>query len=227
LQKQLKNVVKQDFEFRTTRNGTKIITKNMADFHAIKSHFDAIKLSYYTFFPKSEKPIKAVIRRLPTNTPAEDICGGLMSLGFDVVSVKADDDHPLVPSRRSKNNKPAPYLVTIPRTPKSQEIFQLPYLCHISIKVEDYRAQSAFTQCHNCQQFGHVWVNCKQPPHRLWCEGGHLHKECPERENAASTPACCNCKLLEGETPHPANYRDCRSYRRGNHRKHPELQPKG
>jgi hypothetical protein len=37
-----------------------------------------------------------------------------------------------------------------------------------------------------------------------------MHKECPERVNAASTPACCNCHLAEGENPHPTNYRGCR-----------------
>jgi hypothetical protein len=43
----------------------------------------------------------------------------------------------------------------------------------------------------------------------LWCGGGHLHKECPEKGNTDSTPACCNCKLAEGEKPHPSNYRGC------------------
>jgi hypothetical protein len=37
-----------------------------------------------------------------------------------------------------------------------------------------------------------------------------MHKECPEKENDFSTPVCCNCQLLEGEEPHPANYRGCR-----------------
>jgi hypothetical protein len=37
-----------------------------------------------------------------------------------------------------------------------------------------------------------------------------MRKDGPEREKAASTPECCNCKLLEGEKPHPANYRGCR-----------------
>jgi hypothetical protein len=32
LQKQLKGVLKDNFEFRSTRNGTRIITKTMADF---------------------------------------------------------------------------------------------------------------------------------------------------------------------------------------------------
>jgi hypothetical protein len=43
----------------------------------------------------------------------------------------------------------------------------------------------------------------------MWCGGGHLHKECPEKENTSSTPSCCNCKLAEGEKPHPSNYRGC------------------
>jgi hypothetical protein len=44
----------------------------------------------------------------------------------------------------------------------------------------------------------------------MWCGGGHLHKECPEKENAASIPACSNCRLAEGEKLHLANYRGCR-----------------
>jgi hypothetical protein len=60
----------------------------MADFQSVKSHFDSQNLSYYSFFQKSEKPIKAAIRHMRQGTPAEDISDGLMSLGFDVVSLK-------------------------------------------------------------------------------------------------------------------------------------------
>jgi DNA-directed RNA polymerase subunit M/transcription elongation factor TFIIS len=28
------------------------------------------------------------------------------------------------------------------------------------------RAQTSLTQYYNCQNCGHVWANCKQPP---WC----------------------------------------------------------
>jgi hypothetical protein len=79
LQKQLKNVLKEDFEFHTTRNGTRIVTRGMVDFLGVKSHLENHNLAFFTFFPKSEKPIKAVIRHLPINTPAEDICDGLVS----------------------------------------------------------------------------------------------------------------------------------------------------
>jgi hypothetical protein len=210
LQKRIRDIVTGNFEFRSTRSGTRIVTKEMADFSAIQKHLDNNNLSYFTFFPKSEKPIKAVVRHLPSNTPAQDICDGLVDLRFDIISIKQ-----MSASRRSTSEGSVPqnlplFLITLPRTEKSQEIFRLTALCHTAIRVEAYRAQSGLTQCNNCQQFGHVWANCRQPPRCLWCGGGHLHKECPEKDNAASTPASSNCQLAEGEKPHPANYRGCR-----------------
>jgi hypothetical protein len=151
-----------------------------------------------------------VIRHLPLNTPAEDISDGLVSLGFDVVSVKQMTATRRSPPEKSKITNLPLFLVTLPRTAKSQETFRLSSLCHIAIRMEACRAQNALTQYHKCQQFGHVWANCKQPPRCLWCGGGHLHKECPEKENTSSTPTCCNCRLVEGEKPHSANYRGCR-----------------
>jgi uncharacterized protein with WD repeat len=60
-QKQLKNVAKDDFEFRNTKNGTRVITKSMTDFEAVKSYFSTHHLSFYSFFPKSLKPVKTVL----------------------------------------------------------------------------------------------------------------------------------------------------------------------
>jgi hypothetical protein len=53
----------------------------------MKTYLEKKKLSF-TFFSKSEKPIKAIICHLPQNTPAEDISDGLMNLGFDIISIK-------------------------------------------------------------------------------------------------------------------------------------------
>jgi hypothetical protein len=72
LQKQLKGLVKENFEFRNTRNRTRVITKTMAGFSEFKSYLEKNNVSYFTFYPKSLKPVKAVIRHLPLNTPAED-----------------------------------------------------------------------------------------------------------------------------------------------------------
>jgi hypothetical protein len=61
LQKLLKSVVKESFEFCSTRNGTRVIARDMADFQSVKFHSDANNLSFYSFYPKSEKPMKAVL----------------------------------------------------------------------------------------------------------------------------------------------------------------------
>jgi hypothetical protein len=60
LQKQIKAVAKQSFEWRTTRIGSRVTTKDMVDYLAVKANFDSTNISYFTFYPKSLKPIKAV-----------------------------------------------------------------------------------------------------------------------------------------------------------------------
>jgi hypothetical protein len=87
-QEQLKGLLKGDFEFRNTRNGTRVVTKEMVDFSAIRSHFESSNLSYFTFYHKSQNPIKAVIWHLPVSTPAEVVSDGLVNLGFDDISAK-------------------------------------------------------------------------------------------------------------------------------------------
>jgi hypothetical protein len=88
LQKQLKGVAKQSFEFRNTKNGTRVVIKDMVYYQAVKQFFETKSLSYYTFYPKAEKPIKAVICHLPIDTHVEDIADGLVDLGFDIISVR-------------------------------------------------------------------------------------------------------------------------------------------
>jgi hypothetical protein len=88
LQKHIKDMVKGSFKFRNTKNGTRVPTKEMADFSAIKFFFLSKKFSFSNFSPKFQKTIKAIIRHLPPNTPAEEIYEALVELGFDTINVK-------------------------------------------------------------------------------------------------------------------------------------------
>jgi hypothetical protein len=87
-QRQLTGLLKGNFEFRGTRNETRIVAKEIADFSTIRFHFETNNLPCFTFYPKSQKPVKAVIRHLPFTTPVEDISDGLVDLGIDVISVR-------------------------------------------------------------------------------------------------------------------------------------------
>jgi hypothetical protein len=93
LQSDLKDI-KGEYEFQNTQNGTHIITKEMADYSAMKSHWEKNNLYYFTFSPNSGKPIKAVIRHLPTDTPAEDVSNELEDVGFNVINeCEVNDGH--------------------------------------------------------------------------------------------------------------------------------------
>jgi hypothetical protein len=50
-QGELKPLIKGTFEFRTTRNGIKVVTKDMADYSALMRYLDASIIPYYTFHP--------------------------------------------------------------------------------------------------------------------------------------------------------------------------------
>jgi hypothetical protein len=88
LQKEIKGLVKGNIQFRSARNGTRVVTPDMADYYSIGTYFDKNQLSYFTFHLKGNKPIKVLIQYLPTATPAEDISDGLQDVGFSVLSVK-------------------------------------------------------------------------------------------------------------------------------------------
>jgi hypothetical protein len=60
----------------------------MADYSAIVSYQDKNNRNYFTFFPHSEKPTKAIIRHLPSDMTAEDISNRLEDLSFNVNNVR-------------------------------------------------------------------------------------------------------------------------------------------
>jgi hypothetical protein len=87
LQKQLKGVAKQSFKFRSTKNRTRVVTKDMAGSKNIPQRPFPLLLYKY-LLSESRKPSTAVIRHLTINTPAEDIAEGLVDISFDAISVK-------------------------------------------------------------------------------------------------------------------------------------------
>jgi hypothetical protein len=69
LQRQLKGVVKDNFEFRSTRNGIRTITKTIADFSAVKSYLEN-NLAYFVFLPQIPKT------HIDRNTPPPSLYPG-------------------------------------------------------------------------------------------------------------------------------------------------------
>jgi hypothetical protein len=74
-------------------------------------------LCCFSYFPKHEKPIKAVIRHLPANTPAQDISDGRLSLCFDLIKVKQVTTTLQSPPEEKKVITLLLFMVTLPRNP--------------------------------------------------------------------------------------------------------------
>lgn len=68
------------------------------------------------------------------------------------------------------------------------------------------KSKKKYTQCHRCQQFGHVARNCNQQYRCVKCISDHGPGECTKKRNQ-DLPQCFNCKEM-----HPANSRDCKSF---------------
>jgi hypothetical protein len=94
LQRQPKGLVKGSVDFRS----------EVEDFSTIRSHFESSNFSHVTY-PKSQKPVKCVIRHLPISAPAEDMRRSRAE-GTTTVNI------PL-------------FLITLLRTSKSHEKFKL------------------------------------------------------------------------------------------------------
>jgi hypothetical protein len=54
----------------------------------MKSEPEKNNIHHFTFSPNSAELIKAVIRHLPPDTPAEDISNSLEDLHFNVINVR-------------------------------------------------------------------------------------------------------------------------------------------
>jgi len=135
LQWDLKLCIKGKFEFWSTHISSQLVAYEMASDSAIWSHFDLASCHYYTFHPKSSRPVKMVIHHLSTSTHVENIYSGQEELNFNVVSVNQMTASWPFPEGGNQQVQLPSTPITLPMNPKSQEIFQLQSICHIIAQV--------------------------------------------------------------------------------------------
>jgi hypothetical protein len=107
--------------------------KETADDSATKSYMEKNNLHYFTFFLNSVRPIKAVIRHLPPDTPVEDISNGLGRSGFIVINVRKMKVNRTASAGKLHMKPLLLFLLTLKRNIKSQEIFKLNSVKKIAI----------------------------------------------------------------------------------------------
>jgi hypothetical protein len=144
LEKNLMAVLTWEF-FRNTASSAQNTTKSMAAHKAIQNLLIQKGLTFFNFYRKGDKPIKAVIRHLSNNTSFEDIRVAFQELGYEVISVKhMTAKHP--PPERGVTLLSLPvFLISLVRNEKSLDIFNFSSLCNIIVKVVAYNSKSGLT----------------------------------------------------------------------------------
>jgi hypothetical protein len=87
-QAEIKAITSVSFEFLNTRNDIRVIAREKADYSAVIRHFEAKNVPFFQYHPKALRPVKATIRQLAGDTPAEDISNELVALGFSFISMR-------------------------------------------------------------------------------------------------------------------------------------------
>lgn len=98
---------------------------------------------FYTFQLKEDKPLRVVICNLHLSTPTDLIKSELEARLYEVRQVTQ------VPHRLNKNVVPL-FFVDMEPTPYSKLIFQITFLLHTKIKVDEPYKSKTIARCANC-----------------------------------------------------------------------------
>ncbi|MBW0544627.1 hypothetical protein O181_084342, partial [Austropuccinia psidii MF-1] len=196
-----------NFICKATTDSLKIQTANPESYRLLIHYLKEHNAKYHTYQLAEDKPTRIVIRNLHPTTPIELIKSELETRLFEVRKVTN------VLHKTSKHPLPL-FFVDLEPTEHSNQIYQLSFLLHTKIKVEEPYKPKLISQCQNCQDYGHTRAYCGYSARCVRCSANHSSSECTKSPDSPS-----KCVLCSGD--HPANYRGCSVYKELQRRKTP------
>lgn len=179
---------------KTISAGILIQPTNPDAHRGITKMLDDMALPYHTYALQEEKPLKVVIRGLPTFITDDEVEESLRHQGFDVEGARR--------MKKKDGSKMPLVFVNLRRAPKTKDIFGIRTCCDLNIQVESPNKKRSIGQCFRCQKFHHSQRCCRAEVKCVKCAGDHRAADCQRPRDAAAT--CVNCG-----GPHPASYRGC------------------
>jgi hypothetical protein len=116
--------VSGEVSFQNTATGTRITTKSMADY-TIQKFLPEKNLHFFTFYKKTDKPVKSIIRYLPGNTCTVNITVAPHDIDYDSISAKQMTAKRATPEGGVKHISLSLFVVILARNQKAPEIFKL------------------------------------------------------------------------------------------------------
>ncbi|GFY01962.1 putative DD41D transposase [Trichonephila clavipes] len=148
---------------RIVNDVVKMFTNDHEEYRSLIHFLESDKeFEFYIIKRNINKPIKAVIKGLPSSSKIADITNDLAEIDFHI------DSCTQLTSKPTKKSLPY-FLVTLPRNDKNSKIFDIAKLGYLQVKVEGYLVRG-ITQCFNCNNFYHTAANCYMKPRCLNCQ---------------------------------------------------------
>lgn len=191
----IRQTIGNDFSVRYTNKNTKIFAKSKEMAAALKQRLRDDLVHFHTFTPRDER-LKNIVMKAAPNMDVAEISDELKQNGFDVMEVV---------NLKNGSGYSYSYLIKVPKTVNLGVLKQkIKHVGHTIVKWESYAKKSSWSQCYNCQEFGHGSSNCFKQAVCVKCAGKHHTKDCLMKKGDGSAPKCVNCN-----NEHPANYSKC------------------
>lgn len=184
---------------------TKIQTSKEAYYCKVVELLEKQNKNFYTFQLKSAKGLKVVLKGIDHNVDPDEIKADLVEKGFEIKHVSNIRNRYKIPQPMFKVEL-MPEASKAPRG-KPHPIYNIQYILHRRIKVEEPHKSNSPVQCQNCQEFGHTKTYCQLDSYCVACGEQHQTKNCPKDKKDSTTKKCSNCS-----GHHTANFRGCPVY---------------
>lgn len=182
-------------DFKISGEYVKVHFKSIEDYRTGTREKKIKNIGYYIISPIKSRPLKVVLKGLPTHYSTDDLHKGLKDMGHAVERVAQ--------LKRFRDGYPLPmFQVQITQKPQMDKIYELTRFDYLTVTVEKFEKSGRVPQCYNCQSFYHSSSNCNPTPKCVKCGNEHESRSC--KKTKEELPTCANCN-----GPHPASYRAC------------------
>ncbi|GFT01923.1 nucleic-acid-binding protein from transposon X-element [Trichonephila clavipes] len=203
----LAKLVAPSFQSQMSGRFLKVTVGDELEYRNLNRWLEQSGVEFKSFMLKQDRPVKVVIRGLPSNTEPEDIKNEIEAEGFKVAKISQMKNY------RTKAPMPLFYL-QIENGADAPKIFNFTELFGTRIEVKPFDRGNKINQCWRCQGWFHSSEVCHLPPRCVRCAGPHLAKDCTRSFDEPLK--CANCS---GE--HAANWSRCPKHPKNAKKKNP------
>ncbi|GFT12184.1 nucleic-acid-binding protein from transposon X-element [Trichonephila clavipes] len=163
----LAKLIAPSFQSQMSGRFLKVTVADEVEHRELSRWLENSGVEFKSFKLKQDRPVKVVVRGLPSNTEPDDIKSEIEAKGFKVIKISQ------IKNYRTKAPMPLFYF-QIENGVNAPKIFDFTELFGTRIEVKPFDRGNKINQCWRCQGWFHSSEVCHLPPRCGRCAGPHL-----------------------------------------------------